>query len=211
MESVEQATSINIAILPSSGVSELAIALSQKVGQNFPTEFTLNHERYMPHVTIYQAHFPLKNIPLLVNELKGITSATEPFRINMEEFTISYDTFIFWICERSQALQSLHEEVVGRTNPLREGSILPHLTQVTGLTEDDKIDMQRYGALGIGPGFRPHLTISRFSDFNDANAAINSLKEVNNKAIFEVKELILGYLGQSGTVNGVIETFKLRE
>lgn len=208
MSNKEQATSLNIAILPSPGVRDLAITLSQKVAQNFQTEFVLDEQKFMPHITVYQAHFPVNNIEKIKDVLDQIAHSTAPFGVTLGEFSISHDTFLFWNAQVSENLRRLHDQIVENNNHLREGLILPVLATVTGLTEDDKVDMQNYGSLLIGSRFRPHITITRLSDQKDEENVMKSLRKFNYKAIFEVNELILGYLGPNGTVNGIIETFK---
>ncbi len=207
MSKLEQSASLNIAILADEQIAGQAIDLSRQLAGSYPTQFVLDQERFFPHITVYQAHFPLKNIPLIEKVLSEVTSQTNPFDIVMGEFSVRFDTFLFWLSQKSKDLQALHEQIVESTNYLRENLILPHLADVTGMSEADRSDMKNYGALGIGPRYAPHMTITRLSNNKDIS---NVLAQVERRrAIFRVNELILGNLGDHGTVNGVINTFTL--
>ena len=207
MSTQEQSTSLNIAILASGEVADQAIQMSQQVEGSFPVEFVLDREKFMPHVTVYQAHFPVKNIDLIKRALRSLTAKTNPFKMILGDLTISLDTFLWWNCSGNGKLKEFHNAVVKKTNLLREGLVLPHLSTVTGMTQEDKVDMQQFGALKIGPRFSPHVTITRLSSPQDANSAVKSLG-LYRRTTLDVNEIILGYLGPNGTVNGVIETFK---
>ncbi len=203
----EQSTSLNIAILASGEVADQAIQMSQQVAGRFPVEFVLDREKFMPHITIYQAHFPVRNINSIQEVLSSLTASSKPFKMTLEELVISLDTFLWWTCSGNGKLKEFHNAVVKKTNPLREGLILPHLSTVTGMTQEDKEDMQQFGALKIGPRFSSHVTITRLSEAKDADNAVKSLG-LHRRATLNVDEIILGHLGPNGTVNGVIETFK---
>lgn len=207
MEIVE-ATSLNIAILPGPGIKDLAIGLSQKVAKGFQTEFVLDEQKFMPHATVYQSHFPVRNIEKIKGQIKEVMEGQHPFTVKMEGFSVVLDTFLFWDLEKSESLQRLQNNIVARINHLREGLILPHLATVSGMTEEDISDINMYGSMFVGPSFSPHITITRLSDPKDAESVMKSLGGLNYKAMFEVDGLILGYLGPNGTVNGIIETFK---
>lgn len=203
----EEATSLNIAILASGEVADQAIQISQDVASSYPTEFILDKDRFLPHITVCQAHFPVRNISQVQEAIKTIVGSQKPFRVIMGEFVTILDTFLWWNCEKTESLQKLHDQIIKETNELRENLILPHLATITGMTDEDRADMQEYGALKIGPRFSPHITITRLSDSKDARNALNSTG-LYRRTAFEVNELVIGYLGPNGTVNGVIETFK---
>ncbi len=205
-----EATSLNIAILASGEVADQAIQMSQQVAGKFPVEFVLDREKFMPHVTVYQAHFPVKNMDLIKSALRSLTDKTNPFKMILGDLTISLDTFLWWNCSGNGKLKEFHNKIVKETNPLREDLVLPHLATVTGMTEEDKEDMEQFGALKIGPRFSPHITITRLSSPKEADNAVKSLG-LYRRATLDVNEIILGYLGPNGTVNGVIETFKLAQ
>lgn len=202
------ATSLNIALLPSSTITQRAIEMSEKISGSVGTHFSLNTTTLLPHITIYQVHVPNTSIEKVTQQLTNIASHTNPFTITLRTVSVNYKTFLFWECDKSVDLQNFHEETVKQINPFRNGLVLPVLKSVTGLTEEDKKDVEQFGALLIGKRYHPHITITRLQKPEDAPFACKLLQE-DNVGKFLVDRFILGYLGDHGTVTGVIDTYKL--
>lgn len=201
-------TTLNIAILPSDDIAIEAIAMSKKIANEVGSEFILDQDRFIPHITIYQAQYPNKNIEMLKKLVQDLSSG-KSFEINLDAVTISYETFLFWKCEKTDILRELQAKAIETANPLREGLIPAQLANVTGLSEGDKYDAKNFGALLIGPRYDPHITITRLKRKEDAEKAIGVLGS-SKKLSFKPKALILGHLGQHGTVTGVIESFRFK-
>lgn len=169
------ATSLNIALLPNEETRDRAIEISQRLGREFAVHFTLNKESLLPHITLYQAHFPLTNVESLKDKLLFLSSQIRPFEIRLGSFTVQYETFVFWDCVKQDDLQRAHQSMVDLANPLREGLVLPHLSTVTNLSPEDKQDIENFGSLLIGPRFYPHITITRLKNPEDALKVISTL------------------------------------
>jgi len=56
----DDSTSLNIALIPDMNTTLKAIELSEKINENLKTNFVLNNSDLIPHLTIYQAHYPTK-------------------------------------------------------------------------------------------------------------------------------------------------------
>ncbi len=202
------AVSLNIAILPDATVRNQAIILSEHITKKIATHFTLNTNTLLPHVTIYQARFPKQNLKKVVQKAKEIARLVQPFTIELNLLSVEYETFFFWHCKKIDQLLKLHKDIVDATNKLREGLVLSHLAGVTGLSEEDRKDIQMYGALLIGPRYRPHITLTRLLNSTDSEKALHIIGK-KKKMQFLVKNVIVGYLGDHGTVNGIVETIPL--
>lgn len=200
---------LNIAILPSEKIIEQAIEMSQKISDEVGSRFVLNSSLLIPHITVYQARYPSENIDKLRNITKILASERELFKITLEKISVSHETFLFWNCEENQLLQDLQNKVVELANPLRKGLIPDSLTDVTGLSEGDRYDVEHFGALLIGPRYEQHITITRLNKESDTEKAIQALSGYR-KIIFKPKGLFLGYLGEHGTVTKIIENFPFR-
>lgn len=201
--------SLNIAILPDKKVQENAIVLSSKIAQQFQTEFVLNTTNLLPHITVYQAHFPSKNIEKIKNLLVKETNLLKPIKINLDIFSISYETFLFWNCVRTRELIEYQKFTIEKLNDLREGLILPHIKNVQGISLEDQQDIDQYGSLLIGPRYKPHITITRLQNTVDGREALQVLKSESANDSFTTNSLVLAYLGNHGTVNGMIDAFNL--
>lgn len=197
---------LNIAVLPSDEVTVQVIAMSRKIAKEIGSKFILNSNSLIPHITVYQAQYPSENMDKLRDITKTLSLEQELFEIKLGTITVSHETFLFWNCERNLILQNLQVEAVRLANPLREGLIPISLADVTGLSEGDRYDVKTFGALLIGPRYEPHITITRLNKGEDAEKAIKILSG-SKKLSFKPKGLILGYLGEHGTVTGIVEDF----
>lgn len=201
-----KATTLNIAILPSDEITAQAIEMSKKIADKVGSRFILNSHTLFPHITIYQAQYPNKNINILKSIVKKLCLEQQLFEIQLDMISISHETFLFWNCEKTLTLQNLQKKAVDLANPLRNGLIPTSLADVTGLSEGDKYDLKTFGALLIGPRYMPHITITRLKNEEDAKKAIKILAG-SKKFSFKPNGLILGYLGEHGVVTGIIKKF----
>jgi hypothetical protein len=199
---------LNIAILPSDEVTTQAITMSKKIADEVGSRFILNFDNLIPHITIYQAQYPNKNIDKLKKLVQDLSSRNS-FEINLDVLTISHETFLFWECEKTDILRELQARAIKIANPLREGLVPAQLFNVMGLSEGDKYDAKTFGALLIGPRYEPHITITTLKRKEDANKAIRILGS-SRKLSFKPKALILGYLGEHGTVTEIVESFRFK-
>jgi len=204
---VSKEQSLNIAILPDENTQREAIEMSEKIAQSVSSEFVLDGKNFYPHISVYQAHYPLKNLEKLKKAVALLATST-PASIHLQSFDIAYGVWTFWNCVDDGRLIKLHNTAVKAANPLREGLIMPQLADRPGLSADDKSDIQSYGSLLIGPRYRPHITLTRLSSESDESRVRELLGQ--EKAVrFKPRSLILGYLGDHGTVIGIIEEFPL--
>lgn len=200
---------LNIAILPSGEVAAQAIAMSKKIANEIGSEFTLDLNRFLPHITVYQAQYPSKNIDKVKNIVRDLSLEQALFKIKLDVITVSHGTFLFWNCERTRILQNLQLKAVEQANPLREGLIPQSPADIKNLSEGDQYDVKMFGALLIGPRYTPHITITRLNKETDGEKAVKALSG-SRSISFKPKELILGYLGEHGTVAGILENFPFR-
>lgn len=200
---------LNIAILPTDEVSAGVMEMSKEIANEVGSRFILNPNSLIPHITVYQARYPSENVDKLRNITKALSLERELFEIQLDAISVSHETFLFWNCKKSQILQNLQRKAVELANPLREGLIPDSLSDVSGLSDGDRYDVEHFGALLIGPRYQPHITITRLNKEEDAKKAIKVLSG-SKKISFKPSGLILGYLGEHGTVTGIIENFRFR-
>jgi hypothetical protein len=200
---------LNIAILPSDDVVAQAVAFSERITSEVGSRLTLNLTSLIPHITVYQARYPSEKMGNLIEITKGLSLGQDLFEIKLETVIISHETFLFWKCEKSLILQNLQNKAVKFANPLREGLIPDSLADVMGLSEGDRYDVEYFGSLLIGPRYEPHITITRLNKKSDAEKAMKILSNTK-KLSFKPKGLILGYLGEHGTVTRIIKSFHFR-
>ena len=204
----ESAVQLNIAIIPDLRIQEEALRLSELLSRNFDTHFVLNNQNLIPHVTISQARYPERNLGRVIDIVKAGTTKFKPFKVNLNTFDVRYGQFVFWNAERTPNLVAFHQQVVNVTNPLREGLVIEHVAAMEGLTPEDVSDRENYGALLIGPRYQPHITLTRLKQTTLVEEITRFIGK-GKQDQFDVKKIIVGYLGNHGTVNGIIEEIPL--
>lgn len=204
----ESAVQLNIAIIPDAGIQEKALRLSGLISRNFDTHFVLNTEDLIPHITISQARYPERNLGKVIDIVRNATIKVKPFRIDLHIFDVRLGQFVFWNAERTSNLVAFHKQVVDATNPLREGLVIEHVAAMEGLSPEDASDREKYGALLIGPHYQPHITLTRLKKTTEVEKITRVIGK-GKQDQFDVAKIIIGYLGNHRTVNGIIEEIPL--
>lgn len=204
----EPAIQINIAILPDEIVRDEAIRLSEVLKNFLDVHFVLNPKNLMPHITISQARYPEKNLGNVIDVVRRQATSISPFDVQLLKFDLFFNQFIFWNAERTRDLVDFHQQIVDATNSLREGRVIEHVATMTDLSPEDESDRTKYGALLIGPRYKPHVTLTRLKQPASLGDVVRILGS-EKPATFNIQKVIVGYLGNHGTVNGVIEEIPL--
>ncbi len=193
--------------MPDGITRQKAIELAYKISSKLPVEFVLG-QGTIPHITIYQATFPNKNIEKLKDIVREIASQTTPFEIEMGPFlaNVGVPGFVWWNCIKTDIMNKVHLEIIDRANPLREGLVPDNLKNYSG-PEIGKKEIEGYGSLLVKERYSPHITITRIKNPDDSDKVMNILGE--EKSEFKADKIVLGYLGDHGTVTGIIEDFPL--
>lgn len=198
MESV----TLNIILLPDEQTRNKAIELSRNLSNKVPTYFSLNPQNPLPHMTIYQALFPSKNQEKVKDIIKKITSQYEPLEIAMDQFVANVvNEFVWWNSLKTDSFENIQNEIIRETNPLREGLIAEGL-KTYKVTPEQKDQIEKYGAILT----HPHITITRLKDAKYGQRTLEILGHPQ-KLQFKAESIALGYLGEHGTVTGIIESF----
>lgn len=204
----ESAVQLNIAIIPDPRIREEALRLSELLCRNFDAHFVLNTENLIPHITISQARYPERNLEKVIDIVKENTANLKPFKVNLDTFDVRYGQFVFWNAKRTSSLVGFHQQVVDSTNPLREGLVIEHVAAMEGLSSEDISDRERYGALLIGSRYQPHVTLTRLRQTTPVEEIVRYIGK-GKQDQFSVEKIIVGYLGNHGVVNGIIEEIPL--
>lgn len=205
-QEIEQ-VSLNIAVIPDGRVRERAIGMSQIIRDNFQSEFVLNQFNKIPHISIYQGMFPAKNIDKIKDAVRSVSQKTGRIYFSMDGFSVDYGTFLFWNSEKTQEHIDIQMKFIEKINPLREGLVPSVLETLLDIPEEEKRNIKLYGYPAVGERFRPHVTITRAKNPDDARKMLNFLGEL--KYSFEAKSIILGYSGEHGTVQRIEDEFPL--
>ncbi|RJR16228.1 2'-5' RNA ligase family protein [Candidatus Microgenomates bacterium] len=197
----------NVVVLPDEKVRRQVIFRSEQISKKFQTKFTLDGNKFHPHITLYQAAYPESNIEQIKQRLTKIASNTTLFQITLTKIE-SFMQFIFLNAVKSRELFDLHKLIIDALNPLREGTLIP----------DDEEDLQnpetpqqvkdsilRYGYSLALEAFAPHITLSRLKNGEDVEKALDSIAV--KPYTFTVDAMYLTNRGQNGTCNEIFARF----
>src|SRR6266496_218453 len=99
--------SCNVVLFPSMAVAQQAIEWSQSVSRHFKTKYVLDGQTYHPHMTLYQAHYPIDNLAMVQENLAKVAEKVSQFDIDMHHFSV-LSGFIFYDATKSTELLTLH-------------------------------------------------------------------------------------------------------
>lgn len=195
---------LNIVVLPDEKTKDIAIDLSRKLSEKFQTNFVLDGKKIHPHMTIYQARYPEKNLDTIRAYLKNIAGRTAPFEVVLGKFS-RWRNFVFWDTENTNEIVHLQKSIIYQLNPLREG-LIPKGLQNGKWDMTETYQIQNYGTLLPGSSVAPfHITISNLKQEASVPTA---LQEMNPRVTkFIVTKIALGILGEYGTVTEILEEF----
>jgi hypothetical protein len=64
--------SYNVALFPSAAVKHQTIEWSKSVSRHFKTKYVLDGQTYHPHITLYQAYYPIVNLEIVQENLARV-------------------------------------------------------------------------------------------------------------------------------------------
>lgn len=186
---IEQETiDLNLVLLPDSSTNHKLILLSQQLGCQLSTKYTLGTEGYPPHLSLYSALYPKSNIDRIITNLTASLSDTKSFPITLGSFS-NFSGYIFYNAVMTSEIRDLHDRVVDMLNPLREGLISEDQKGLVGLTQEQEKAIEEFGYVSVGANFMPHITLAHITDTQNAQSALEILPK--GKIIFTPVQLAL--------------------
>ena len=149
---------INIAITPEAAVLRQAIALSKQFRAE-QERFILNKTSHIPHITIYRAKFPEKNIPAILDAIRKLTHKFPHLRLTADSYRQTKNNYMEVMYKKIKMLARLQKELIQSINHLREN--MPY-NQELHYTKTEKRNLERYGYESAFKNFEPHLSLTRF-------------------------------------------------
>ena len=202
--------SCNVVLFPSAAVEHQAIEWSKSVRRHFKTKYVLDEQTCHPHISLYQAHYPINNLAIVQENLAKVAKKVSQFYIDMKNFSV-LSGFIFYGATKSTELAALHLTVLETLNPLREGILTAADRQILAdsrVPEKIKQNIQQYAYAFAKESYTPHMSITRLVDYQEANKAKKLLQTKVMK--FTAHELLLTNVGDDGTCNEIYARFQLQ-
>jgi len=201
--------SVNVIIVPDNSTLQKVRALGKILGENYESYYTIADITFIPHATIYQAQYPVRNLEKVKDELTKITESFKPFDVSLGPYQ-NFHGYIWWNISENEGLNRLHKQIVDRLNPLREGLLLPHFTSVgykTGekFTEKEAEIVRKYGSPVVDYLFQPHITLARLKKDIEESDLYRTLGKAESS--FYVSEILIGEMGDHGTLIKILERY----
>ena len=205
---------INVVVRPDMDTTNISRSLGSIMEKTFENYYTVSDETFIPHCTIYQAQYPTKNYDLIKSKLLDISKNTKKFELKVGPYELHANSYVWWNIEKTDELNDLHYKVLNELNPLREGQLLNFIRpDFTGylngpdFSKEESENVKKYGSIVVDKIFQPHLTIGK-----TRNKIYEKNMEIlpETESAFKVDEIIIGKMGDHGTVTKILERFPLQ-
>lgn len=199
----------NIVILFDETLTQKFIKLSKNVNAHIPSKIVLNNTDQIPHLTLYMTKYPERNIQKVVEKISRIAQTTKPFQMKLIGKSCHASGTLFIDAEMSVNLYRLHEKLVDRLNPLREGLFNEEELTVQGMTEKNKKMLIEYSMWAVKNDYLPHISVARV--YNPAKDRENVLKLLPETIQYQttVQNIAFVVRGPNGTCNKILQKFEL--
>ncbi len=201
---------LNIAFKPPKNVAEEVIALSREISQNNEASFVLDGIQFHPHITIYSPEYPEKNLDKVLEKITEIARNTEKVNLTSKGIS-SHQGFISVKFDYTLELKEIHEEIVLKLNPLREGHIREKDADddyKMRFTSEQQENIKEYGYPASMSLYSSHLTVIRLKDELLAQNISEEIKWDIHQ--FTADKIAVYKMGEHGTCEKLVKEFTLK-
>ena len=203
---------VDVIIVPDDKTQRKARELGKIIADNFDYYYTIADNRLIPHATVYQAQYPVKNLEKIKNKLKDLSASFKTFEISIGPYQ-NHHGYIWWNFQENENISSLHLRLLRELNSLRENLLLPFLTPKgykTGeeFTKEEVENVRKYGAVVVDKLFKPHITLAKLKEDVGESKLYDILGR--KKQRFLVSEISVGKMGDYGTVTRILESYSMK-
>ncbi len=194
----------DIVILPSDELATKAILASKKL-EPLSSLFSLEIGKYFPHSSLYMLQLSTDTIEQVKQLLADIAHETKSLQLEANGY-YQKEGYIDTGYTVSGEVRNFQEKVLSVMNPLRDGmreKDKARMVESTGLALKN---YQDYGYKYVGELFRPHITLTRFSEEQPtAEQLLPDVSEFNGA----FTKIGLFEMGDNGTCIRKIAEFSL--
>jgi hypothetical protein len=198
---------LDVVICPPRIIQQNAIDISHSLA-HWDTNFTLTEEGPFPHISLYQAQFPMGNLPEIKLRLNNYAKLVKAFTVKpvpelYEKEDVNYIEVSY---EKSIELSKLQFGVIELLNSLRDGLLRARdkerYYQVSPIQREN---LDKWGYRSVGDAFRPHLSLTSLK--NPDSVSTHGI--LRKKFAFAVNQIGLFQLGEHGTCINKIALYDL--
>lgn len=199
---------LNIAFIPPDDVASEVVKLSGNIGKKEESYFCVDNLNFYSHITIYSPEYPVYNLEKVLDAVAELSKKLVPIKFIFKSIKTGQG-FIGVEFDYSEEIKNIHESIVEKLNPLREGHIREKYSASYQMefSEEKKNNIQKYGYPNSMSLYHPHMSISRLKNAKVAEKIAReiawSIKE------FTVDKIGAYKMGNHGTCVELIKEFKL--
>lgn len=154
---------VDIVLLPSEDLAQKAASTSKYLAKE-EAFFTLDTNiGPFPHASLYMTQLKIDNLDQVV-ELLSVIARETPVQNLVASGYFQDKGYLDPDYIRTNQIVALQMKVVDAINPIRDGlrkKDEARLLEATGVVREN---LERYGYRSVGELFRPHMTLTRFTD-----------------------------------------------
>ena len=201
---------LNTAFKLPGDMAKAAIKLSKEISQKYEVFFVLDGINFYPHITIYSPEYPEDNLDKVLNAVEETTKDIEKIKFVFKKIK-PHQGFIVIYFELSLEIKKIHEEIVLKLSPLREGRIrdkykVDDFKMTFSPKEQEYI--AKYGYANAMELYDPHLTTIRLKDELLAEKVAENLEW--DIPEFIIDEIGIYRTGGHGTCRKLVREFSLK-
>jgi 2'-5' RNA ligase len=159
---IDSAKIYDVVLLPVNDIAYRAVETS-KIFKTFDNYFTLEIEKYIPHISLYMLSMKASNLAEAKEMLRSISDSTHILDLKATNYHQSWG-YIEVGYQKSEELISIQNMVVEQFNTLRTGIMPNEQTRIQDASGLALLNLQNYGYRYIADLFRPHVTFTRLKN-----------------------------------------------
>jgi len=196
----------------SQDASDKAIFISKKFGSKYKSKFILDGKNFYPHITIYPADYPAKNLQYILDGIENVSTRFKPVKMIFSKIEY-HGGYIMVYFEQTPEIQELHKRIVETLDGFRDNYIndkysdLEYL-DVKGFNNLEKENIKKYGyPYVMDCYYHPHLSLIKLEDVEDVKTIIDSIDwDIES---FDINKLVLHKIAENGAAVEIIKKFNL--
>jgi len=195
----------DVAILPPPEVAKYAVELSTRLNR-YGTGFVLGPTSYIPHISVY-------HIPVLAPAFRDFSEAVMAVAESCSGGRLQLNSLEMPVVQTDKPLwlRRLHRDVVNATVCYFDWDYGAQENWHTDYLPDRlkvhaERNLHKYGSPLIGSVFRPHITLTSFTN----KAVVSEIPTFEIEPLsFEVKEIAICELGPHHSCQRIVSKFRL--
>jgi 2'-5' RNA ligase len=195
---------IDAVLLPDEAMMDKAIEANSRLVGKYGERIVLNKQSCLPHISLAMGCIEQGDVAAAQTVLVGIAQGISPATLTVTGVCSSTnsvgETVSCFEVERTEALQGLHEQVMGGLSPYLSSEVTAQmLCEPAEVGESTLLWIENYREKSSFAHFFPHITVG-YGRLNDFSCPIR----------FNVAELAICQLGNHCTCRKVLTSIKLR-